>query len=71
LQEVEITNPRWHAKYGLNLGSTRDAVEEKLGQPDGEQDGFLEYFHSMGIGAARIYLKSERIVKLEWEFRAD
>jgi len=71
LQEVEITKPRWRAKYGLNLGTTREAVEEKLGQPDGEQDGFLEYFHSMGIGTARIYLESERIVKLEWEFRAD
>lgn len=71
LQQVEITKSRWHAKYGLNLGTTREAVEEALGQPDGEQDGFLEYFHSMGIGTARIYLKAERIVKLEWEYRAD
>ena len=71
LQEVEITDPHWRAKYGLNLGATRASVEDKLGQPDGEQDGFLEYFHSMGIGTARIYLRDERIVKLEWEFRAD
>ena len=71
LQEVEITDPRWRAKYGLNVGATRASVEDKLGQPDGEQDGFLEYFHSMGIGTARIYLRDERIVKLEWEFRAD
>ena len=71
LQEVEITDPRWRAKYGLNLGATRASIEDKLGQPDGEQDGFLEYFHSMGIGTARIYLRDERIVKLEWEFRAD
>jgi dienelactone hydrolase len=71
LQEVEITKPRWRVKYGLNLGTPREAVEEKLGQPDAEQDGFLEYFHSMGIGTARIYLNDERIVKLEWEFRAD
>jgi len=71
LQEVEITDPRWRAKYGLNVGAARANVEDKLGQPDGEQDGFLEYFHSMGIGTARIYLRDERIVKLEWEFRAD
>jgi hypothetical protein len=71
LQEVEITKPRWRVKYGLNLGTPREAIEEKLGQPDAEQDGFLEYFHSMGIGTARIYLNDERIVKLEWEFRAD
>jgi dienelactone hydrolase len=71
LQQVGISKPRWRAKYGLNLGTTREALEEKLGQPDAEQDGFLEYFHSMGIGTARIYLNAERIVKLEWEFPAD
>src|SRR5215470_8219448 len=38
LQEVEITDPRWRAKYGLNVGATRASVEDKLGQPDGEQD---------------------------------
>jgi dienelactone hydrolase len=71
LQQVEITKPRWRAKYGLNVGSTREALEEKLGQPDAEQDDFLEYIHSMGIGTARIYINAERIVKLEWEFPAD
>ncbi len=71
LQQVGISKPRWRTKYGLNLGTTREALEEKLGQPDAEQDGFLEYFHSMGIGTARIYLDAERIVKLEWEFPAD
>jgi dienelactone hydrolase len=71
LQQVEITKPRWRAKYGLNVGTTREALEEKLGQPDVEQDGFLEYIHSMGIGTARIYFDAERIVKLEWEFPAD
>lgn len=71
LQQVEITKPRWRAKYGLNVGTTRETVEHKLGQPDAEQDGFLEYIHSMGIGTARIYLNAERIVKLEWEFPAD
>ncbi len=71
LQQVEITKPRWRAKYGLNVGTARAALEEELGQPDAEQDGFLEYFHSMGIGTARIYLDAERIVKLEWEFPAD
>jgi hypothetical protein len=44
---------------------------DKLNQPDGEQPGFVEYFHSMGIGTARIYFKDDRISKLEWEFRAD
>ena len=71
LQRVAISKPRWRAKYGLNLGVTRRTLEEQLGQPDTEQDGFLEYFHSMGIGTARIYLDAERIVKLEWEFPAD
>jgi len=71
LQQVEISGTHWHAKYGLNLGATREMLEDKLGQPDAEQDGFLEYFHSMGIGTARIYLDAEHIVKLEWEFRAD
>jgi len=71
LQEVAITKPRYKVKYGLNLGATKRAVLDKLGQPDGEQPGFVEYFHSMGIGTARIYFKDERISKLEWEFRAD
>ena len=71
LQQVEITKPLWRAKYGLNVGATRETVEDKLGQPDAEQDGFLEYFHSMGIGTARIYFNAERIVKLEWEFPSD
>ena len=71
LQEVTITKPRYKAKFGLNLGTTRWAMREKLGQPDGEQPGFVEYFHSMGIGAVRIYFKDDRIVKLEWEFRPD
>jgi hypothetical protein len=71
LQEVAITKPRYKVKYGLNLGATKRAVLDKLGQPDGEQSGFVEYFHSMGIGTARIYFKDERISKLEWEFRAD
>jgi hypothetical protein len=53
------------------VGTARETVEDKLGQPDAEQDGFLEYFHSMGIGTARIYFNAERIVKLEWEFPAD
>lgn len=71
LQQVEITKPRWRAKFGLNVGTTRDALEATLGQPDAEQDDFLEYIHSMGIGTAHIYLNAERIVKLEWEFPAD
>jgi dienelactone hydrolase len=71
LQQVEISKARWRARYGLNLGTTRETLEEKLGQPDAEQDGFLEYFHSMGIGTARIYLDAGRIVKLAWEFPAD
>jgi dienelactone hydrolase len=71
LQEVAIIKPRYKVKYGLNLGATKRAVLDKLGQPDGEQSGFVEYFHSMGIGTARIYFKDERISKLEWEFRAD
>jgi len=71
IQEVQITNARYKAKFGINLGTTRRALEQKLGLPDGEQNGFVEYFHSMGIGTARIYLKNDRIQKLEWEFRAD
>ena len=71
LQEVEITRPRWKAKYGLNVGATRAVLLDRLGQPDGEHPDFVEYFHSMGIGTARIYLLGERITKLEWEFRAD
>jgi dienelactone hydrolase len=71
LQEVTITRSRYKAKFGLNLGTTRKALEDKLGQPDGMQPGFVEYFHSMGIGTARIHFKDDRIVKLEWEFRAD
>jgi dienelactone hydrolase len=71
LQEVTITRSRYRAKFGLNLGTTRKAMEEKLGQPDGVQPGFVEYFHSMGIGTARIHFKDDRIVKLEWDFRAE
>src|SRR6185436_13537347 len=48
LQEVAITKPRYKAKFWLNLGATRRDVEAMLGQPDGEQPTFLEYFHSMG-----------------------
>lgn len=71
LQEVTITRSRYKAKFGLNLGTTRKAMEDKLGQPDGVQPGFVEYFHSMGIGTARIHFKDDRIVKLEWDFRAE
>jgi dienelactone hydrolase len=71
LQDVRITKSRYKAKYGLNLGATRAAMEEKLGPPDGVQNGFVEYFHSMGIGTARIYFQNGRIQKLEWEFRAE
>ena len=71
LQEVAITKPRYKVKYGLNVGASKRTMLDKLGQPDGEQPGFVEYFHSMGIGTARIYFKDDRISKLEWEFRAD
>ena len=71
LQEVEITKPRWKVKYGLNIGATRATMLEMLGQPDGEKRDFVEYFHSLGIGTARIWLVDDRIAKLEWEFRAD
>ena len=71
LQEVAVTKPRYKVKYGLNVGATKRAMLDKLGQPDGEQPGFVEYFHSMGIGTARVYFKDDRISKLEWEFRAD
>jgi dienelactone hydrolase len=71
LQEVVITKPRYKVKFGLNVGATRRALIDKLGQPDGEQPGFVEYFHSMGIGAVRIHFKDDRIVRLEWDFRAD
>ncbi len=71
LQEVEITKPRWRVKFGLNIGATREALLQVLGQPDGEKAQFVEYFHSMGIGTARIWLAEDRITKIEWEFRAD
>jgi hypothetical protein len=71
LQEVEITKPRWKVKYGLNIGATRATMQEMLGQPDGEKSEFVEYFHSLGIGTARVWLVNDRITKLEWEFRAD
>jgi dienelactone hydrolase len=71
LQEVEITKPRWKVKYGLNVGATRETMLQTLGQPDGEKSEFVEYFHSMGIGTARIWFVDDRITKLEWEFRAD
>ena len=71
IQEVQITDARYKAKFGLNLGTTRKTLEQKLGLPDGAQNGVIEYFHSMGIGTARIHLKNDRIQKLEWEFRAD
>lgn len=71
LQNVEVTKPKYKLKYGLNIGATRELVEEKLGTPDGEQEGYIEYFHSMGIGNTRIYFENNRIVKVEWEIRAD
>jgi dienelactone hydrolase len=71
LQEVEITKARWRVKYGLNVGATRDSVLEVLGHPDGEKSEFVEYFHSLGIGTARVWLANDRITKLEWEFKAD
>ncbi len=71
LQEVDITKPRWKVKYSLNIGATRSAMLDRLGQPDGEHPDFVEYFQSMGIGTARIYLRADRITKLEWEFLSD
>ena len=71
LQEVEITKPRWRVKYGLNVGASRDTMLDVLGHPDGERPEFVEYFHSLGIGTARVWLVDDRITKLEWEFRAD
>jgi dienelactone hydrolase len=71
LQTVEITKPRWKLKFGLGVGASRDLLLQTLGQPDGERAEYLEYFHSMGIGTARVYLQDDRIVKIEWEFRPD
>lgn len=71
IQEVQITSARYKAKFGINLGTTRKMLEQNLGAPDGTHNGVVEYFHSMGIGTARIYLKNDRIQKLEWEFRPD
>jgi dienelactone hydrolase len=71
LQEVEITKPRWRVKYGLNVGAARETMLDVLGHPDGERPEFVEYFHSLGIGTARVWLVDDRITKLEWEFRAD
>jgi hypothetical protein len=53
------------------VGASRDLLLQTLGQPDGERAEYLEYFHSMGIGTARVYLQDDRIVKIEWEFRPD
>ena len=71
LQEVEITKPRWRVKFDLNIGASRDTMLQTLGQPDGEKTDFVEYFHSLGIGTARVWLVNDRISKLEWEFKAD
>lgn len=71
LQEVEITKPRWKVKFDLNIGASRETMLQALGQPDGEKAEFVEYFHSLGIGTARVWLANDRITKLEWEFKAD
>jgi hypothetical protein len=53
------------------LQSEGETLLQALGPPDGEKTQFVEYFHSLGIGTARVWLENDQITKLEWEFRAD
>jgi len=71
LQEIAISASRYKVLYGLRVGAQRQAVEELLGQPDVHGDDYLEYMNASGVGSARIYLKDNRVAKIEWEYRAD
>ena len=55
-----LINPRRTA----DKFSTRAMVLEVLGHPDGEKAEFVEYYHSLGIGTARVWLVDDRITKL-------
>ena len=71
LQEIAISKSQYKVLYGLHVGAGRQAVEELLGQPDVHGEDYLEYMNATGVGTARIYVKDDRIAKIEWEYRAD
>ena len=71
LQELEISKSRYKVLYGLRIGAQRHAVEELLGPADVLGGDYLEYMNAVGVGTARIYLKDDRIAKIEWEYRAE
>ena len=71
LQKLEISKSRYQVLYGLKIGAQRHAVEDLLGPADVLGADYLEYINAVGVGTARIYLKDDRIAKIDWEYRAE
>ena len=67
LRRVEITEPRWMLPRGLNVGTPRDQVERRLGEPQLATDASALYLYSDAYpDTVEFYFRGGRIHRIEW-----
>lgn len=69
LQEVQITNPRFGVKHGLNVGASVAELKAVLGEPD-EIKGDV-YSYSGETDTVRFVIHNGVITKVKWELYLD
>lgn len=72
LQNVTVTGPRLATAQEVEVGSSRSAVEDRLGDPD-ERDGDAYVYLENGPMPTRfyIYFAGDTVDRLEWHFAID
>jgi len=69
LQEVEISDPRFRIRHGLNVGASVTELHRVLGQPDEIKGDVHSY--SGETDTVRFVIKNGVITKVKWELYVD
>jgi hypothetical protein len=68
---VRLTSARYRLPYGLDVGVSRDRVEEVLGEGQLVSDRRLLYLDADGFPrTVEFYFRENRVDRIEWNYRA-
>lgn len=72
LRRVEISTPRFALPGGVNVGSTRVAVEAALGEAQRATDASAFYTYADGFPyTVELHFRDGRVHRIEWRYAAD
>ena len=66
--KILIEKEKYKVKYGLNIGATSDYVIGILGTPPIKEKNLFEFYDSNGFAKLRFYFKTNKLIKIEWNF---